>query len=223
MRTYGQYCPLARASELLAERWTLIIVRNLLAGCRTFGELLDGAPGISRALLAQRLALLEQYEVVVRETDPRGRVRCRYALTERGRELRAVVAVLGEWGARWLELEPHHSDPAYILFATSRLVDVERAPAHGLVVRFELDERRYWLLVRPPRAEVCTSYPGRAEDLVARTHSEVLPRCHLRQTTFAQAEHAGRLEIDGPRDTVRAFLDCVRPSPFAHVEVAPRG
>ena len=171
MRTYGQYCPLARASELLAERWTLIIVRNLLAGCRTFGELLEGAPGVSRALLAQRLVLLEHYEVIVREVA-RGRVR--YALTERGQELRAVVQVLGEWGARWLELEPHHSDPAYVLFATSRLVDVERAPAHGLVVRFELDDRHYWLLVRRPRAEVCTSYPGRPEDLVVRTRSEVL-------------------------------------------------
>jgi len=212
MRTYGQYCPLARASELLAERWTLIIVRNLLAGCRTFGELLEGAPGISRALLAQRLALLEQYEVIVREVA-RGRVR--YALTERGKELRAVVQVLGEWGARWLELEPHHSDPAYVLFATSRLVDVERAPAHGLVVRFELGDRHYWLLVRRPRAEVCTSYPGRPEDLVVRTRSEVLARCHLRHTTFAQAERAGQLEIDGPRPTVRAFLACIRPSPFA--------
>jgi DNA-binding HxlR family transcriptional regulator len=212
MRTYGQYCPLARASELLAERWTLIIVRNLLAGCRTFGELLEGAPGISRALLAQRLALLEHYEVIVREVA-RGRVR--YALTERGQELRAVVQVLGEWGARWLELEPHHSDPAYVLFATSRLVDVERAPVHGLVVRFELGDRHYWLLVRRPRAEVCTSYPGRPEDLVVRTRSEVLARCHLRHTTFAQAERAGQLEIDGPRPTVRAFLACIRPSPFA--------
>jgi DNA-binding HxlR family transcriptional regulator len=212
MRTYGQYCPLARASELLAERWTLIIVRNLLAGCRTFGELLEGAPGVSRALLAQRLVLLEQYEVIVREVA-RGRVR--YALTERGQELRAVVQVLGEWGARWLELEPHHSDPAYVLFATSRLVDVERAPAHGLVVRFELGDRHYWLLVRRPRAEVCTSYPGRPEDLVVRTRSEVLARCHLRHTTFAQAERAGQLEIDGPRPTVRAFLACIRPSPFA--------
>ena len=212
MRTYGQYCPLARASELLAERWTLIIVRNLLAGCRTFGELLEGAPGISRALLAQRLALLEQYQVIVREVA-RGRVR--YALTERGRELRSVVQVLGDWGARWLELEPHHSDPAYVLFATSRLVDVERAPAHGLVVRFELDDRHYWLLVRRPRAEVCTSYPGRPEEIVVRTGSEVLARCHLRHTTFAQAERCGQLEIDGPRPTVWAFLACIRPSPFA--------
>ena len=134
---------------------------------------------------------------------------------KRGQELRAVVQVLGEWGARWLELEPHHSDPAYVLFATSRLVDVERAPVHGLVVRFELGDRHYWLLVRRPRAEVCTSYPGRPEDLVVRTRSEVLARCHLRHTTFAQAERAGQLEIDGPRPTVRAFLACIRPSPFA--------
>src|SRR4029078_4503072 len=117
----------------------------------------------------------------------------------------------------------HHSDPAYVLFATSRLVDVERAPAHGLVVRFELDNRRYWLLVRPPRAQVCTPYPGRAEDLVVRTHSELLARCHLRQTTFAQAEHGEQLEIDGPRDTVRAFLASVAPTPFAPVQDTPPG
>jgi DNA-binding HxlR family transcriptional regulator len=223
MRTCGQYCPIARASELLAERWTLIIVRNLLAGCGTFGELMDGAPGISRALLTQRLALLEKYEIVTREFEPKGRVRYHYALTERGRELRAVVQAVGEWGARWLELEPHHTDPAYILFATSRLVDIDRAPSHGLVVRFDLADtprRRYWLLVRPPRAEVCTSYPGRPEDLVVRTRSEVLARCHLRHTTFAQAEHSGLLEVDGPRPAVRALLGCLRPSPFAHVTPA---
>lgn len=226
MRSYGQYCPLARAAELLAERWTLIIVRNLLAGCRTFGELLDGAPGISKALLTQRLALLEQHEILVRTVEPHGRTRCRYTLTERGRELRPVVQAMGEWGARWLELEPHHSDPAYVLFATSRLVDVDRAPPHGLVVRFELGDRpreRYWLLVRAPRAEVCTSYPGRAEDLVIRTCSEVLARCHLRHTTFAQTEHRGLLDIDGPRPTVRAFLGCLRSSPFAHVSPAASG
>jgi len=109
MRTYGQYCPMARASELLAERWTLIIVRNLLAGCTTYGELLDGAPGISRALLTQRLALLEEQDVITKDVVT-GRTRCQYTLTERGRELRAVVQAMGEWGARWLELEPHHDD-----------------------------------------------------------------------------------------------------------------
>jgi hypothetical protein len=114
---------------------------------------------------------------------------------------------MGEWGARWLELEPHHSDPAYVLFATSRLVDVERAPPHGLVVRFELGDRHYWLLVRA--RPVCTSCPGRVEDLVDRTRSEVLARCHLATTTFAQAERGGQLEIDGPGRR-EAFLDCIR-------------
>ena len=95
-------------------------------------------PGISRALLTQRLALLEQHEIIVQEVEPRGRVRCHYTLTERAQELRAVMQAMGEWGARWLELEPHHSDPAFVLFATSRLVDIDRAAPHGLVVRFEL-------------------------------------------------------------------------------------
>ncbi len=220
MRTYGQYCPVARAAELLAERWTLIIVRNLLAGCRTYGELLDGAPGISRALLTQRLDLLQQHEVIAREVMVKGRARYRYTLTERGRELHAVVRAMGDWGARWLELEPHHSDPAYILFATGRLIDVDKAPPHGLVVRVDLTEspdNRYWLLIRPPRAEICTSYPGRTEDLVLCTSSAVLARCHLRHLTFAQAQERRLLTIEGPRTTARMFLDCVRPSPYANV------
>lgn len=142
-------------------------------------------------------------------------------LTDRGRELRAVVQAMGEWGARWLELEPHHDDAAYVLFTTSRLVDVARAPKQGLIVRFVLADRpgdRFWLLVRPPRAEVCTSYPGRAEDLVIRTSAGTLARCHLRHLTFAQAQGYGLLEAEGPRAVTRAFFRCVRPSPFAHVQ-----
>jgi DNA-binding HxlR family transcriptional regulator len=222
MRTYGQYCPMARAAELLAERWTLIIVRNLLAGCTTYGELLDGAPGISRALLTQRLALLEEQDVITKDVVA-GRTRCRYMLTERGRELRAVVQAVGEWGARWLELEPHHDDPGYVLFATSRLVDVTRAPANGLIVRFaltDLPRERYWLLVRAPRAEVCTSYPGRVEDLVVRTSTGTLARCHLRHFTFEQAQRRGLLETEGPRSIARALFGCIRPSPFAHISPA---
>ena len=84
MRTYGQYCPIARTSELLAERWTPIIIRNLLSGCRTFRELLDGAPGISKALLAQRLELLADHGILSREPSPSGRDG-HYALTEQGR------------------------------------------------------------------------------------------------------------------------------------------
>jgi DNA-binding HxlR family transcriptional regulator len=73
VKIYGQYCPIARASEVLAERWTLIIVRNLLAGCRTFSELCDGAPGIPKDTLTQRLGVLEQFGIIERKPSPRRR------------------------------------------------------------------------------------------------------------------------------------------------------
>ena len=190
MRTYGQYCPIARTSELFAERWTPILVRNLLAGCRTFGELMEGAPGISKALLAQRLELLEQQGILAKETTGTGRSRCFYTLTEKGRELQAVTDAMGSWGARWLELEPHHVDAIYVLWATCKLVDVERIPSKGLIVRIELADQpteRFWMLMRPPHPEICSTYQGWVEDLIVHTDSETLARWHLRHLTHEEA------------------------------------
>jgi len=99
VRDYGQFCPIARSSELLAERWTPIIVRNLLNGCRTFNEIRQGAPSISTALLAQRLEGLERHGVLVRTVNPSGRG-ATYELTEMGQALRAVLDAMGQW-ATW--------------------------------------------------------------------------------------------------------------------------
>jgi DNA-binding HxlR family transcriptional regulator len=96
VRTYGQFCPIARSSELLAERWTPIIVRNLLNGCRTFSEIRQGAPGIPTALLAKRLDGLEQAGIVGRRAKDGGRG-ASYELTEMGRALQPVVNALGQW------------------------------------------------------------------------------------------------------------------------------
>ena len=119
MRDYGQFCPIARSSELLAERWTPIIVRNLLNGCRTFNEIRQGAPGIPTALLAQRLEALKRHGVLMRTVNPSGRG-ATYELTEMGQALRTVLDVMGQWGARWLEIEPRHMDPADVLRATDQ-------------------------------------------------------------------------------------------------------
>jgi DNA-binding HxlR family transcriptional regulator len=161
MRTYGQYCPIARTSELFAERWTPIIIRNLLTGCRTFGDLLAGAPGISKALLAQRLELLEAHGILIKETNSSGRGFV-YSLTEQGRELKAITDAMGSWGARWLELQPHHIDPAYVLWATCKLVDLKGVPSKSLVARIDLADRpkeRFWMLIKRSHAEVCSTYP----------------------------------------------------------------
>jgi DNA-binding HxlR family transcriptional regulator len=222
MRTYGQYCPIARTSELLAERWTPIIIRNLLSGCRTFGELLDGAPGISKALLAQRLELLEDHGILTRQPSPSGRGG-HYTLTGKGQALKAVTDAMGAWGARWLELQPQHLDAAYVLWATCKLVDPAKVPVKGLVARIDLADRpteRYWLLLRQSHAEVCSAYPGRAEDLIVRTDSATLAHWHLRHLTYAEAAQSGRMRIEGARASSRAFLACIRPSPFAGIQPA---
>ncbi|MCA1679615.1 MAG: winged helix-turn-helix transcriptional regulator [Actinobacteria bacterium] len=103
------------------------MVRNLLAGCRTFGELLDGAPGISKALLAQRLELLEHSGILTKERNGSGRG-YRYVPTEKGCGLKAVTDAMGAWGARWLELEPQHMDATDVLWATCKLVNVDHVP-----------------------------------------------------------------------------------------------
>lgn len=147
-----------------------------------------------------------------------------YELTQRGRELKTVCDAMGEWGARWLEIEPRHLEPAYVLWATCRLVDVAKLPAQGVVVRFDLrdgPEREFWMLLRQPRAELCTSYPGQPEDLIVKTDSETLVHWHLRRLTFRQAQRDGRLRLEGAPSLIRAFPTWLKPSPFAHVPPAP--
>jgi DNA-binding HxlR family transcriptional regulator len=217
VRDYGQYCPIARTSELLAERWTPIIVRNLLNGCRTFTEIRQGAPGISTALLAHRLDALERHGVLQSTTNESGRGRT-YRLTEMGQELRAVCDAMGQWGAKWLEIEPRHLDPAYVLWATARLVDVVKLPEATTVVRVALSDRPgegYWLMLRRPRPEFCTKGVGYVEDLVCRTDTTTLVDLHLRRTTYADARRSGRLALDGPPALTRAFSSWFRASPFA--------
>ena len=122
MDGYGQYCPIARGAEIFANRWTPIIVRNLLVGCRTFTEILDGAPGMPRSLLTERLRQLEHVGVVTRTPSPRRRGFL-YELTDAGRELQAVCDALGAWGARWLELTPAHLDAGIVLWSMCQCMD----------------------------------------------------------------------------------------------------
>jgi DNA-binding HxlR family transcriptional regulator len=217
VRTYGQFCPIARASELIAERWTPIIIRNLLTGCRTFTEIRQGAPGISPALLAQRLEALVRHGVVESEQSSSGRGRS-YRLTERGRDLQGVCDALGQWGARWLEIRPDHLDAAYVLWATTKLVDVSALPERTVVVRVDMRDEPgagYWLILRQPHPELCTKGLGHTEDIVVRTDSACLVDIHLTRTTYDEALRSSRLLLEGPIPLTRAFATWFRHSPFA--------
>ncbi|WP_049797397.1 hypothetical protein [Kribbella flavida] len=114
-----------------------------------------------------------------------------YKPTEMGLALRSVLDALGQWGAQWLEIEPSHVDPAYVLWATLKLIDVDRIPAQTTVIRFELSDRpsdRYWLILRHPQPELCTRPSGYSEDIVCRTDSNTLVDLHLNRLTYPRRD-----------------------------------
>jgi DNA-binding HxlR family transcriptional regulator len=197
-------------------RWTPIIVRNLLLGASTFGEIQDGAPGIPRTLLSQRLRLLEQHRIVERLPGPR------YALTESGRELESVIDALGTWGARWLEMGPQHVDAGATLWSLCRQADPEELPARRVVIRFDISDgprRHFWVVLEPPDSEVCVKPPGFDEDLVVTTSQEWLAKWHAGRIALGDAMHEGLMRVEGPPDLVRT-LATLGLSKFSAVEPA---
>ena len=219
VRTYGQYCPIARGAEIFAERWTPLIVRNLYVGCGSFSEILEGAPGLSRTLLSQRLKQLERLGVVGSAPKARGRGH-HYELTSAGHELFKVCQSLGEWGARWLEIAPENLDPFVALWSMCNALRRDRLPDRRVVVRFDFTGRRregYWLLIERGDTEICKTYPG-LEDLYVTAEAEAFVKWHAGQLSWAQATREGRIQLDGPSSLVRAFPTWNARSMFAHIK-----
>jgi DNA-binding HxlR family transcriptional regulator len=226
VKGYGQFCPVAVASEIVAERWTPLILRELLAGARRFNDIRQGIPLISRTLLAQRLRQLEDAGVVETKALPAGRGR-EYGLTAAGRELRRFVDELGEWGQRHAadQFAPENLDVSLLMWNMRRRVDVTRLPAARVVVRFEYrgvparcrSMRTCWLVLEGAGADVCITDPGFAVDLVVYADVATMARVWTGHLSVAQAVRAGGLRLEGPRALVRAFPDWLLLSHFAHV------
>ena len=211
MRTYGQFCPIARASELLAERWTPIILRNLLLGCTTFTELAAGAPGLSRALLSKRLREFERAGVIDIRPKPDGHG-SRYELTAAGRDLWTVLNAMGGWGQKWLDVTPAHADPDSILWSWSTtFLRRDSLPDGRVSVRFEFPgqetwRQRCWLLVEDGELEVCATDPGFDEDLIVVVAEPItFARWHLGLVGWAEALRSGHIKVTGRQDLARAL------------------
>jgi DNA-binding HxlR family transcriptional regulator len=222
MRNYGQYCPIARASAVLAERWTPIILRNLLNGCATFTDIADGAPGIPRSLLTSRLRELERVGVVWSEANPSGRGSL-YHLTEAGRDLKELLYTLGTWGERWLDLAPEDADPYVVLWTWCEwYLERERLPDQRVVVQFEfpdqpLSSRWFWVVFDGERSEVCRKDPGFEVDLVVEAESIALAEWHLGRVAWKDILRAGRIRVDGSRRLGQMLPTWNRRSAFAGV------
>jgi DNA-binding HxlR family transcriptional regulator len=236
VRTYGQYCPIARGAEIFAERWTPLIIRNLHLGCGSFSEILEGAPGLSRTLLSQRLKQLERLGVVASALKPGGRGH-RYVLTSAGHDLFLVCQSLGEWGARWLEIAPENLDPFVALWSMCHALRRDRLPDRRVVIRFDFlasrgapheggaghpRRERYWLLIELGDTEICKTHPGFDEDLYITADAEAFVKWHAGQLSWAQATREDRIQVDGSPPLVRAFPTWNARSMFAHIRPVSR-
>jgi DNA-binding HxlR family transcriptional regulator len=225
VRTYGQYCPIARGAEIFAERWTPLIIRNLHLGCGSFTEILEGAPGLSRTLLSQRLEQLERLGLVRSAPKPAGRGQ-HYELTAAGQDLFKVCQSLGEWGARWLEIAPENLDPFVALWSMCNALRKDRLPDERVVIRFDFTGRphreRYWLIIEFGDTEICKTHPGFDEDLYITAEAEAFVKWHAGQLAWAKAIGDHRIELHGPSWLVRAFPTWNARSAFAHVKPVSR-
>jgi DNA-binding HxlR family transcriptional regulator len=208
MRSYAQYCPIAKASEILGDRWTLLIVREMLGSASGFNELQRGLPGISRSVLADRLRSLERAEIVERRTGPKGRT-LNYRLTLAGRDLEAVVQAIGEWGATWsfTDPRPEELDPDLLIVWMARHVDREQLPPDRTVVQFDFRDpaKRYWMVLEPSEVSVCLQHPGFDVNLEVKVDTATLYRVYLGRAELAGALRAGKLTMSGPRALQRRF------------------
>lgn len=205
MRSYREYCPIARASEILAERWTPLVVRNLLYGCRTFSEIARGVPAMSRSLLIKRLKELGRAGVVVKSSDGT------YQLTEAGADLAGVIDALGVWGERWLEVTTEQTDPGFVLWSWARYyLDPNELPAGRVLVEFVFPDeaptnRRYWLLAEGGSAELCYSHPGGDPDVIVTAGSEAFTHWHLGTVEWHHGLSDGSISVVGPARLARSL------------------
>jgi DNA-binding HxlR family transcriptional regulator len=211
VRTYAQYCPIARASEVLGDRWTLLIARDMLVGARRFNDLARGLPGLSRSLLSRRLRQMEVTGLVRRTDDG-------YELTEAGEELRAVVFGLAEWGARHAfdRPRPEELDPEVLMWWIHGHVDTTGVDRRAVVQVDMSDVRRsFWLVVEPGDASVCYTDPGFDVDASLSIDCGTLYEVWTGRSELLAVVRQGDAAVQGARWVVAALPRWLQNSPAA--------
>jgi DNA-binding HxlR family transcriptional regulator len=221
VRGYGQYCPVAKAAEVLGERWTLLIMRDLITGAHRFTDLHRGLPGISRTLLSERLRRLESDGLVERRRSDGGRGE--YWLTALGRDLEPAVLALGEWAVRNYGRDPlrDEMDPVVLMLWIERNARRDAFPRERLVARFEFRGTRpprSWLVVEDRSPSVCHDDPGFEADIVISSDLRTLHRVFAGRLALSAAMRDESLTLEGSTQQRRAFTQWFGLSPFATEE-----
>ena len=209
---YGQFCPIAKASEIFANRWTPLLMRELMAGSHSFNDIHRGVPLISRAVLVTRLRDMERHGLVERRERADGAGRD-YWLTQSGEAFRPVISALGQWGLAYARerIRPTDLDPSLFMWGLRRRTDLGALPDRRVVVRFEFAGvpasrskfRLMWLVLQRSGVDVCAKDPGFEVDLTFRGRIADFVAVYLGHILWT--ELAGRrLFLDGDRQFLAA-------------------
>ena len=223
---YGQFCPIAKATEILGERWTILILRELLMGGRRFNELQRGLGEISPALLTSRLKSLEEQGLVARRriSGQRGH---EYFPTPACEALLPVLIAIGEWGLLWVRdmLVEDDFDIDFLMYYLERSVDPEKLPGDQTVIRFQFTElreqRNWWLLVEGSSVQICLTPPARDVDIYITTTLRTMHDVWMGDRSYRDAVNAEDLIIEGEPALTRNVSSWLRPSVFASSDRAP--
>lgn len=220
-RGYGQFCPVAMAAEALCTRWTVLILRELLAGSTRFNELRKGLPRMSPALLSKRLRELEDIGVIERRLDESG-ANPQYHVTEAGRDLQPVVMSMGVWGQRWLEsqLSLKNLDPSLLMWDMRRNLDPAPLPPRRVTIQFLYPDARagqqeWWLIVDSDGVDLCSVEPGYEVDLHVTCDVRTMTAIWMGISSVRQAVDEHKLDLDGDRTVSRHMQQWLGLSPFA--------
>ncbi|HEU5143346.1 MAG TPA: helix-turn-helix domain-containing protein [Solirubrobacterales bacterium] len=224
--SYGQFCPVAQAAEVLTERWTLLVVRELLMGSTRFNDLQRGVPRMSSSLLSKRLRELERAGLLVRE-PLQGERGHSYRLTPAGEALGPLVVSLGTWSRDWLkrEISDEEADPSLLMWDMRRRLRLDRLPQDPIVTFFryrdaEDGKRAWWLVAQGSDADVCLSDPGFSIDLQVDAEARAMAEVWLGRLELGAAMRSRRVRVSGPEHLVRSLPDWLGLSSFAYPDPA---
>jgi DNA-binding HxlR family transcriptional regulator len=222
MKGYGQYCPIAQASEIVTERWTLLVLRELMVRGTRFNDIHRGVPRMSPSLLSKRLRSLEEAGLVERLGQPQGGAE--YRLTEAGEELGPLIMQLGEWGKRWLrrKVSRDQLDAGVLLWDIRGRVDPGSFPPGRVVIRVEFTDvaatqKRWWLVNEGEEVDLCLKDPGHEVDLYLSSTLRTLTEIWMGDVSLSRAIDDGKLEVFGRAELRRRLRSWLQLSPFSGV------
>lgn len=220
---YKQFCPLSMAAELLCTRWTMVLLRELVAGSTRFNDLRRGVPKMSPTLLSQRLRDLEAGGIVERTEIATEKGVFEYRLTEAGKDLRPVVEAMGFWGQKWVEarLSLRNLDPSLLMWDMRRNLNPSPLPDGRTVIQFlyhdlPASKRSWWLIVeKQGDVDLCWYDPGFDVDLYVSTDLCTMTSIWMGLTTVHKERD--KISLTGDLDVAGKMQTWLGLSPFAVV------